>query len=175
MKARKTFRIILCVVTVLSMVFALTACGEDNVIVSNPTTTVNNNVDDVVNTTQNVNSEVTTTNQNNYVPDNANTTTQVQTTVAVQVNEPDMCYWCGELPVGDFETYCVNCRCIKCDDLRKDGGRRYIYCSDHNCNENNCEEPAVEDSQYCVLHKCNNPDCDFEKTANSEYCYHHSR
>lgn len=171
MKTRKIVRMILCAVTVLSIVFALTACGENDVIVSNPTTTVNNNAEDVVNTTQTVNADV----QNNYVPDNVDTTTQVQTTVQVQVNEPDMCYWCGELPVGDFETYCVNCRCIKCDNLRKDGGVGYIYCTDHNCNENNCEEPAVGDSQYCVLHKCSYPNCDSEKTANSEYCYPHRR
>lgn len=171
MKTRKTVRMILCAVTVLSMALFFTACSGNDVIVSNPTTITNNNVDDVVKTTQTANSEVTTVNQNNYVPDNA-ITTQAQTTV--QVNEPDMCYWCGELPVGDFETYCVNCRCIKCDNLRKDGGLKYIYCTDHNCNENNCEEPAVEDSQYCVLHKCNYPDCDWEKTVNSEYCYTHS-
>ena len=169
MKTRKTVRMILCAVTVLSMALCFTACGGNDVIVSNPTTGVNNNVQEVVNTTQTVNADV----QNNYPPDNADTTTQAQTTV--QVNEPDMCYWCGELPVGDFETYCVNCRCIKCDNLRKDGGLKYIYCTDHNCNENSCEEPAVEDSQYCVVHKCNNPDCHLEKTANSEYCYHHSR
>lgn len=167
MKTRKIIKIIVCAVAVLSMVFALTACGENDVIVSNPTTTANNNADGDINTTQ-------TTNQNNYIADNTNTT-QSQTTAQVQVNEPDMCYWCEELPVGDFETYCVNCRCVKCDNLRKDGGLKYIYCTDHNCNENSCEEPAVEDSQYCVLHKCNNPDCHLEKTANSEYCYHHSR
>ena len=45
----------------------------------NSSTTVNSNVDDVVNTTQTVNADV----QNDYSPDNADTTTQAQTTVQV--------------------------------------------------------------------------------------------
>ena len=49
-----------------------------------------------------------------------NTLTQATQPVMTQPQQ-NMCYWCGELPVGDFETYCVNCRCLKCDKLRKDG------------------------------------------------------
>lgn len=149
MKVSKTVRNFLCAVAVLAMVFALTACGEKDVAVISPTTTTNNNAIE------------TTTSVTN------------QTTTQIQAEEQDMCYWCGELPVDEFEAYCVNCRCVKCDNLRKDGGGRYIYCPDHNCNENNCEEPAVEDSQYCVLHKCNDPSCSNEKWADSEYCYVH--
>lgn len=87
--------------------------------------------------------------------------------------QQNMCYWCGELPVGDFETYCVNCRCLKCDKLRKDGGGKYVYCRDHNCNESLCEYPAFEDSQYCSEHKCSKPNCDNRRWPGSEYCAHH--
>ena len=89
--------------------------------------------------------------------------------------QQNMCYWCGELPVGDFETYCVNCRCLKCDKLRKDGGGKYVYCRDHNCNESLCEYPAFEDSQYCSEHKCSKPNCDNRRWPGSEYCAHHKR
>lgn len=91
-----------------------------------------------------------------------------------QATQPqqNMCYWCDEMPVGDFETYCVNCRCLKCDELRKSGGS-YLYCSSHNCNESHCEYPAFEDSQYCTEHKCTNLDCDNRRWPGSEYCAHH--
>ena len=95
-------------------------------------------------------------------------TTQPVTTEFQQ----NMCYWCGELPVGDFETYCVNCRCLKCGELRKDGGK-YLYCREHNCNENLCEYPAIEDSQYCSEHKCSKPNCDNRRWSGSAYCAHH--
>ena len=91
-----------------------------------------------------------------------------------QLTQPqqNMCYWCGEVPVGDFETYCANCRCLKCDKLRKSGGD-YLYCRDHNCNESHCEYPAFEDSQYCSEHKCSRPNCDNRRWPGSEYCAHH--
>jgi hypothetical protein len=86
--------------------------------------------------------------------------------------QQNLCYWCDEVPVGDFETYCVNCRCLKCDRLRKSGGS-YLYCSDHNCNESGCDYPAFEDSQYCTEHKCSKPDCENRRWSGSEYCAHH--
>ena len=97
------------------------------------------------------------------------------TNTPTQSTQPqqNMCYWCGEMPVGDFETYCVNCRCLKCGDLRKDGGGKYLYCRDHNCNESLCEYPAFEDSQYCSEHKCSKPNCDNGRWPGSEYCAHH--
>ena len=96
-----------------------------------------------------------------------------QTHPVVTQPQQNMCYWCGELPVGDFETYCVNCRCLKCGDLRKDGGGKYVYCRDHNCNESLCEYPAFEDSQYCSEHKCSKPNCDNRRWPGSEYCASH--
>ena len=101
-----------------------------------------------------------------------NAATQATQSVVTQPQQ-NMCYWCGELPVGDFETYCVNCRCLKCGDLRKDGGGKYVYCRDHNCNESLCEYPAFEDSQYCSEHKCSKPNCDNRRWSGSEYCAHH--
>ena len=101
-----------------------------------------------------------------------NTPTQSTQPVVTQPQQ-NMCYWCGELPVGDFETYCVNCRCLKCGDLRKDGGGKYLYCRDHNCNESLCEYPAFEDSQYCSEHKCSKPNCDNGRWPGSEYYAHH--
>lgn len=86
--------------------------------------------------------------------------------------QQNMCYWCNEMPVGDFETYCVNCRCLKCDNLRKSGGE-FLYCSKHNCNESWCEYPAFEDSQYCSEHKCSKPNCDNRRWSGSQYCAHH--
>ncbi len=86
--------------------------------------------------------------------------------------QQNMCYWCDEMPVGDFETYCVNCRCLKCDNLRKTGGD-FLYCSKHNCNESRCEYPAFEDSQYCSEHKCSKPNCDNRRWSGSQYCAHH--
>ena len=80
-----------------------------------------------------------------------------QTQPVVTQPQQNMCYWCGEMPVGDFETYCVNCRCLKCDKLRKDGGGKYVYCRDHNCNESLCEYPAFEDSQYALSISVVNP------------------
>ena len=50
-----------------------------------------------------------------------------QTHPVVTQPQQNMCYWCNETPVGDFETYCVNCRCLKCDNLRKTGGE-FLYC-----------------------------------------------
>ena len=109
-------------------------------------------------------------------PDSATQATD-ETTPATQhivsLPQQNMCYWCGEIPVGDFETYCVNCRCLKCDDLRKDGGGKYVYCRDHNCNESLCEYPAFEDSQYCSEHKCSKTNCDNRRWSGSEYCVHH--
>ena len=101
-----------------------------------------------------------------------NTPTQSTQPLASQPQQ-NMCYWCREMPVGDFETYCANCRCLKCDRLRKDGGGKYVYCSDHNCNESLCEYPAFEDSQYCSEHKCSKPNCDNRRWPGSEYCAHH--
>ena len=95
-----------------------------------------------------------------------------ETQPVVTQPQQNMCYWCGEMPVGDFETYCVNCRCIKCDNLRKDAGR-YLYCRQHNCNESLCEYPAFEDSQYCSEHKCSKPNCDNRRWSGSEYCASH--
>ena len=86
--------------------------------------------------------------------------------------QQSMCYWCGEVCVGEFETYCANCRCLKCDKLRKSGGD-YLYCRDHNCNESHCEYPAFEDSQYCSEHKCSKANCDNRRWSGSEYCTHH--
>lgn len=100
----------------------------------------------------------------------ANIPTQSTQPVVTQPQQ-NMCYWCGEMPVGDFETYCVNCRCLKCDRLRK--GDSYLYCRDHNCNESQCEYPAFEDSQYCSEHKCSKPNCDNRRWPGSEYCAHH--
>lgn len=104
------------------------------------------------------------------------TRTPVETTRQTQpvITQPaqNMCYWCDEVPVGDFETYCVNCRCLKCDKLRKSGGS-YLYCSSHNCNESLCEYPAFEDSQYCSEHKCSQPNCDNRRWPGSQYCAHH--
>ena len=101
------------------------------------------------------------------------TNAAIQATQSV-VTQPqqNMCYWCGKLPVGDFETYCVNCRCLKCDNLRKSGSD-YLYCSKHNCNESYCEQPAFDDSQYCSEHKCSKPNCDNRRWPGSEYCAHH--
>lgn len=96
----------------------------------------------------------------------------IKPTQATQPQQ-EMCYWCDEVPVGEFETYCVNCRCLKCGNLRKDGGGKYVYCRNHNCNETSCEYPAFEDSQYCSEHKCRKPNCDNRRWANSEYCAHH--
>lgn len=86
--------------------------------------------------------------------------------------QQNMCYWCGEMPVGDFESYCVNCRCLKCDNLRKSGSN-YLYCPKHNCNESYCDQPAFDDSQYCTEHKCSKPNCDNRRWSGSEYCAHH--
>lgn len=96
------------------------------------------------------------------------------TNAATHATQPqqNMCYWCGEVPVGDFESYCVNCRCLKCDNLRK-SGKDYLYCSSHNCNESLCEYPAFDDSQYCSEHKCSKPNCDNRRWSGSEYCAHH--
>ena len=99
-----------------------------------------------------------------------NALTQATQPIVTQPQQ-NMCYWCGEMPVGDFETYCVNCRCLKCDRLRK--GDSYLYCRDHNCNESQCEYPAFEDSQYCSEHKCSKPNCDNRRWPGSEYCAHH--
>ena len=97
----------------------------------------------------------------------------LQTTPPTQAQpQQNMCYWCGEMPVGDFETYCVNCRCLKCGELRKDAGR-YLYCRQHNCNEAGCEYPAFDDSQYCSEHKCSKPNCDNRRWSGSEYCASH--
>ena len=101
-----------------------------------------------------------------------NAATQATQPVVTQP-QPDMCYWCDEMPVGEFETYCINCRCLKCGNLRKDGGGKYLYCRDHNCNETSCEYPAFEDSQYCSEHKCRKPNCNNQRWSNSEYCAHH--
>ena len=111
--------------------------------------------------------------QHQSVRPSQNNTTK-STTKATQATQPqqDMCYWCDEVPVGDFETYCVNCRCLKCDRLRKSGGR-YLYCSRHNCNESLCEYPAFDDSQYCSEHKCRKSNCDNRRWSGSEYCAHH--
>ena len=95
-----------------------------------------------------------------------------ETKPVVTQPQQNMCYWCDEMPVGDFETYCVNCRCLKCDNLRKDAGR-YLYCRQHNCNESLCEYPAFEDSQYCSEHKCSKPNCDNRRWSGSEYCASH--
>ena len=100
-----------------------------------------------------------------------NTPTQSTQPVATQPQQ-NMCYWCGEVPVGDFESYCVNCRCLKCDNLRKSGGN-YLYCSKHNCNESYCDQPAFDDSQYCSEHKCSKSNCDNRRWSGSEYCAHH--
>jgi len=91
---------------------------------------------------------------------------------AVTQPQQNLCSWCGEFPVGDFESYCINCRCLKCDNLRKSGGD-YLYCSKHNCNESYCEQPAFDDSQYCSEHKCSKPNCDNRRWSGSEYCAHH--
>ena len=107
------------------------------------------------------------------------TGTPLETDEPTQATQPvetqpqqNMCYWCDEVPVGDFEAYCANCRCLKCDRLRKSGGS-YLYCSDHNCNESGCEYPAFEDSQYCSEHKCSKPGCDNRRWTGSEFCAHH--
>ena len=161
MKTKKTIKLILCVVSVLSIVLCFTSCGENDVIVSNTTTTENNSV-----------TEADTAPQ----PTDPTVAQPSQTTTQVQEDIQNMCSWCGEMPVGDFEPNCINCRCIKCYEIRKYGNvDSYIYCVKHNCNENNCTEAAVDDSQYCVLHKCSNPNCHLEKTLNSEYCYQHSK
>ena len=97
----------------------------------------------------------------------------VQATQPVVIQpQQNMCYWCGKVLVGDFETYCANCHCLKCDKLRKSGGD-YLYCRDHNCNESHCESPTFEDSQYCSEHKCSRPNCDNRRWPGSEYCAHH--
>lgn len=83
-----------------------------------------------------------------------------------------MCYWCDDYPVTEDESYCVNCRCLKCYKPRKEIGR-YLYCREHNCNETNCEYPAFDDSQYCSEHKCSKPNCDNRRWSGSEYCAHH--
>ena len=111
--------------------------------------------------------------QQSTKPSSSNTTQAPNTPTQATQPQQNMCYWCGEMPVGDFETYCINCRCLKCDKLRKDGGGKYVYCRDHNCNESLCEYPAFEDSQYCSEHKCSKPNCDNRRWSGSEYCAHH--
>ena len=75
--------------------------------------------------------------------------------------------------LGILKPTASTARCLKCGDLRKDGGGKYVYCRDHNCNESLCEYPAFEDSQYCSEHKCSKPNCDNRRWSGSEYCAHH--
>ena len=95
-----------------------------------------------------------------------------QTQSVVTQPQQEMCWHCGDVPVSGYDIYCVNCRCLKCDQRRKLGGD-YLYCSQHNCNESLCEYPAFEDSQYCSEHKCSKPNCDNRRWPGSEYCAHH--
>ena len=114
--------------------------------------------------------------QQSSEPTSANTTQETnKPTQPAAPTQPyqRMCYWCDELPVGEFETYCINCRCLLCGELRKDGGGKYLYCRSHNCNATSCEYPAFEDSQYCSEHKCRKPNCNNQRWSNSEYCAHH--
>ena len=101
----------------------------------------------------------------------ANTPTQSTRPVVTQPQQ-EMCWHCGDVPVSGYDIYCVNCRCLKCNQRRKLGGD-YLYCSQHNCNESLCEYPAFEDSQYCSEHKCSKPNCDNRRWSGSEYCAHH--
>lgn len=101
----------------------------------------------------------------------ANTPTQSTRPVVTQPQQ-EMCWHCGDVPVSGYDIYCVNCRCLKCDQRRKLGGD-YLYCSQHNCNESLCEYPAFEDSQYCSEHKCSKPNCDNRRWPGSEYCASH--
>lgn len=159
MKTRKTIKLILWAVTVFMLVLCFASCGDDDAL-KNPSTTVNSIITEADNFAE---------------PEGSDGAEYIQETEKAQAEIPNLCYWCGEVPVGVFEPYCANCRCIKCSDLRKNGGTGYIYCEKHNCNKSNCDAPAADDSQYCVTHKCNTPNCDLEKTLNSEYCYHHSK
>ena len=154
-------KLILIFTAVLTAVLCFSGCQENGKTPSADNTAA---ADSVI--TENIENDNGLQDQNNSQPD---------TTAAVQREEPDMCHLCGEVPVGDFEVYCPNCRCLKCDKIRKNTGPGYVYCIDHNCNESNCKEPAAEDSQYCVLHKCKDPSCRNRKNLNSEYCYQHSR
>lgn len=100
------------------------------------------------------------------------TNNPTQTQPIVTQPQQEMCWHCGDVPVSGYDIYCVNCRCLKCDQRRKLGGD-YLYCSQHNCNESLCEYPAFEDSQYCSEHKCSKPNCDNRRWPGSEYCAHH--
>ena len=100
------------------------------------------------------------------------TETPPETLPATTQETENLCYWCKEFPVEDFETYCVNCRCLICSNLRKQG-KDYLYCTDHNCNESLCENPATEGSQYCTEHKCSYPNCNNRRWSGSEDCAHH--
>ena len=111
--------------------------------------------------------------QQSTKPSSSNTTQATNTPTQSTQPQQNMCYWCGKLPVGDFEVYCINCRCLKCDELRKEGGGQSLYCREHNCNESYCENPAFDDSQYCTAHKCSKPNCDNRRWPGSEYCAHH--
>ena len=86
--------------------------------------------------------------------------------------QQEMCWHCGDVPVSGSDIYCVNCRCLKCDQRRKLGGD-YLYCGRHNCNESLCEYPAFDDSRYCSEHKCRKPNCDNRRWSGSEYCATH--
>ena len=156
MKCRNILKLILCLIISITTLFSLTACNKNNSEKADSQTTT------TVETTQ-------------HVTDTTTQTIQPQSTTQSTTQSQHMCYWCGELPVGDFETYCSNCSCLLCGNLRKNGGVGYIYCDKHNCNENGCELPAADDSSYCVQHKCNNPSCGNEKWPDSEYCPAHKQ
>ena len=147
---KKLFAIILTLVLGLSLI----ACSSGNSVQITESTRSQQSTESTTSTTQ-------------------ETDEPTQATQSVETQpQQNMCYWCDEVPVGEFETYCVNCRCLKCDRLRKSGGC-YLYCSDHNCNESHCEYPAFEDSQYCTEHKCSKSDCENRRWSGSEYCAHH--
>ena len=88
---------------------------------------------------------------------------------APQAPEQEMCWGCGDLPVSGSDIYCVNCKCMLCNQRRKLGGN-YMYCSKHNCDDSGCAAMAVENSQYCVSHKCAMPNCNSKVWTGSQYC-----
>lgn len=99
--------------------------------------------------------------------------TQTTQEIIVEPEVPDveMCWSCRKAPVAGTSNYCVNCKCMICNERRKTGN--YMYCSQHNCNVYGCAAMAVDHSQYCVSHKCAMPNCRNQAWSGSQYCAVH--
>lgn len=86
---------------------------------------------------------------------------------------PDLCAYCDRLPVANnLCLYCVNCKCLLCNELREGigSGREFSYCLHHRCRVSNCNTAALDNSHYCSAHECIYPDCHIVRCPGSNYC-----